>query len=88
MNRPSLPGLLVGGGGAESLDDCSNILSRLPREPELAGGGGRDVELGVGENTGGVANFDGADFVAVGALLVSIATGAEVGVPFARVVPR
>ncbi len=58
-------------------DDCSNIFSLFPREPELAGGGGRDVELGPGENDGGETNFEGlADALLNegGATLVSMAT--------------
>ena len=83
MNRLSLPGTLlelsVCGGGAESLDDCSNIFSLLPREPDPAGGGGRDVELGPEEKDGGAAKFDDLLFIGGGPALASMAIGAVGG---------
>ena len=53
----------------------------MPSEPELAGGGGRDVELGPGENDGGETNLEGAADALLnegGATLVSMAAGPEV----------
>ena len=68
-----MPGLFeppVGGAEEESSDDDSNILSLLPREPDPAGGGGRDIELGLGENDGGAAGFEGPPVAMGGAMLV------------------